>query len=189
MDYNKELIEIVKNKKFKTFWHCLDYLLLAGYTPIEAFGITIQEFGESRVFTDVAYFRVRLGLEETNSEGLLYGLPSYRITETGDITINAQDGSNVRRIHPPIKYVVSLGLIDTGNVHLSGLYAVYRKWLMEEKFLTPQDEIENTCEQIKIKGLSDFILDYLSKISETHFGTKIFEVPKLNDEYKKLVKK
>jgi hypothetical protein len=183
MNYNKDLIEIVKNKKFKTFWHCLDYLLLAGYPPIEAFGITIQEFGEGRVFTDVAYFRVRLGLDERSQERMFYGLGN-----DDNVIIEAHSG-NVVRIHPQIKYVVTLGLIDSGNVHLSGLYAVYRKWLMEEKFLTPQEEIEETCEKITIKGLSDFILDYLSKISESHFGAKIFEMPKLNDEYKKLIKK
>ena len=181
MNHNKELVDIVKNKNFKTFWHCLDYLLLAGYTPIEAFGVSIQEFGEARVFTDVAYFRVRLGLDERSQERMLYGL-----APDNDLTVNAHNGNNIIRIHPPVNYVVSLGLIDDGNVHLSGLYTVYRKWLMEEKFLTPQEEIESTCEEIKIKGLSDFILDYLSKISESHFGMKIFEIPKLKDEYKKL---
>src|ERR1035437_160120 len=112
MKYNKELIEIVKNQKFKTFWHCLDYLLLAGYKPIDAFGITMQEFGESKVFSDVAFIKVQLGLEERHQN-------IAHIDINGD-HIDYRNG-NVVRIHPEINFLVRVGLIDSSNIHLSGL--------------------------------------------------------------------
>ncbi len=147
---SKELIDIVKDKNFKTFWHCLDYLLMAGYKPIEAFGASIQEFGESRIFSDVAFIRVSFGLEhirEMHSMGMAalhererLGLPIAQIF-TNDYMDDL--GNTVSRVHPPISYTVTVGLIDDGNIHLAGLYSVYRKWYVEGKFSYPQTEIED----------------------------------------------
>jgi len=178
MNYNKELIDIIKNKKFKTFWHCLDFLLLSGYSPMEAFGVSLHEFGESKVFSDVAFIRTKF----------VHDIEVIMRTDYGNIIRDPFTGERHER--PQIKYGVTVGLIDETNLHLSGLYKTYRKWYMEDKFITPQFEIEDTCEKIEIKELSSLILDYLFTISKSHFGVEVFKTPEIptNDNLNRIKK-
>ena len=155
MKYDKKLIEIVKKKEFKTFWHCLDYLLIAGYTQMDAFGISMLEFGESRIYSDVAYIRFEFVL--------------YNVMFTGENTYR----------HPK-KATLIVGLIDDSNIHLSGLYSTYREWLNSSNMSTDPSmarELEDTCECIKIIDLTPFIIDYLRKTSKLHFGYEAFKIP------------
>lgn len=161
MKYDNKLLDIVKNKKFKTFWHCVDYLLLAGYTVIEAFGVAIQEFGYDKVFQDVAFVR-------------------YWSSDKNSNVIQTVDGSYTfeRPIDPFTGMIITsdfhseltLGLIDDTNIHLNGLYSVYRKWLAQGKIDRPQPEIENTCSVINIKNLTPFIIEFLKDSSLMQFG-------------------
>lgn len=147
MKYEKELVDIVKKKEFKTFWQCLDFLLMAGYTPIDAFGISLQEFGESRIFSSVAFARLEPRIS-MNFASSLY-----------------------QEYQPP---TLLIGLIDDSNVHLSGLYATYRKWIFEGRF-SFNPEIEATCERVSINEMTPFIYDYLLTTSTLHFGFEIFK--------------
>jgi hypothetical protein len=144
MKYTQELIDIIRNKEFKTFWHCLDYLILGGYSPIDAFGITIQEFGENKIYSNVAFLKI-------------------------DERINILDYP----IMSPPKSKILIGLIDETNIHLSGLYDTYRKWLSEGK-LPNQIDIEETCENLEIDSLPIIIIEYLHEVSEKHFGYSLF---------------
>lgn len=146
MKYDEELIKIVKNKNFKTFWHCFDYLVLAGYSHMDAFGVSLQEFGESRVFSDVAFIR-RFG----NSK--LVGL------------------KNVYN-HITTKYI-KIGLIDASNIHLSGLYSTYRTWIVKNEGI--YEDVEGTCEIIDIPEFSPFLMDYLLNLSKLHYGFEAFK--------------
>ncbi len=147
MKYSKELLELVTKKEFKTFWHCLDYLLMAGYPPIDAFGVSIKQFGESNIFSSVAFIRM-----EHDTRPIMFTGQLQQVGTTSTLIV---------------------GLIDDTNIHLDGLYTVYRKWLIEDR-MTKQHEIENTCEVIKTIVLTPFILDYLVKISKLHFGVDTF---------------
>jgi hypothetical protein len=147
MKYNKELDTLIKNKNFKTFWHCLDYLLLAGYKPLDAFGLTMREFGEDRIYSDVAFIKFN-NKAEVN-------------TFTGEI--NFKRGN------------FTIGLIDENNIHLSGLYNLYRKSRSDGTMSIGAIEIEETCEIIKAE-LTPFIVDYLHGVSIKHFGFEAFSL-------------
>jgi hypothetical protein len=149
MKYDEELIILVKNKNFKTFWHCLDYLVIAGYPTIDAFGISLQEFGESRIYSDVAFIR-------TNAK--------FKILGRNDTT---------NRHHYENK-IVNVGIIDNTNIHLAGLYSTYRTWLSDSDNLVYPD-IEATCEVFTIPELNAFLMDYLLKVSKLHYGFEAFK--------------
>lgn len=154
MKYDKELIDIITKKEFKTFWHCLDYLLLAGYTPIDAFGISIKQFGEDKIFSSVAFARIDIPRHSLSNFGGTYTSP---------------------------KPILIVGLIDESNIHLDGVYSVYRKAINEGLFGPFILDIEDTCELIKTSTLSEFILTYLMGVSEKHFGYVLFHIPKRNN--------
>jgi hypothetical protein len=145
MKYDDELIKIVKNKNFKTFWHCLDYLIVAGYPTIDAFGISLQEFGESRIFSDVAFIRIE---------------------ENHKIIDNRYGRSSIK--------VLKIGIIDSSNIHLSGLYSTYRTWISEREKIGYSD-IEATCEMFEIPELNSFLMDYLLNTSKLHYGFEAFK--------------
>jgi hypothetical protein len=145
MKYDDELIKIVKNKNFKTFWHCLDYLIVAGYPTIDAFGISLQEFGEFRIFSDVAFIRIE---------------------ENHKIIGNRYDRSSIK--------VLKIGIIDSSNIHLSGLYSTYRTWISERENMCYSD-IEATCEMFEIPELNSFLMDYLLNTSKLHYGFEAFK--------------
>lgn len=162
MKYSEKLIEIVRNKKFKSFWHCLDYLMLAGYNSIDAYGITVKEFG-SDLFSKVAF-------GHTNIDGVSTSMSGTYAMRVDPVTgmVRDQQIDNVTLI---------VGLIDETNIHLDSLYADYRKWWKEEKFLTPQFEIESTCEIIKITSLTPFVLNHINSVSQKYFGYALFKIP------------
>jgi hypothetical protein len=152
MKYDKELIDLVKKREFKTFWHCLDYLMLAGYRPIDAFGVTMQEFGEGRIYSDVAFIKV-IGYDKT-------------IIDSTNFNPKNEFSSKV-----------IVGIIDHTNIHLSGIYDTYRRWL-SLGINEHQEEIDQTCEIIVLKSLTFFLLAYLHGVGKLHFGYEAFEMPK-----------
>lgn len=85
MKYDEKIIEIVKNKKFKTFWHCLDYLLIAGYNLIDAYGISVKEF-DGDLFSKVAFAYTR---EERT------GNPFFTTTTELNLVIALIDDTNI----------------------------------------------------------------------------------------------
>jgi hypothetical protein len=151
MKYDKNLLKIIEDKKFKTFWHCLDYLLMAGYSAIEAFGITLKHFGEGKIFSSVAFIRMEKWMNH--------------------IMLGA--GHNDTQVRRPF---LIIGLIDDTNIHLDGLYSVYRSMINDNISSSP--EIEETCEVIKSSELTPVIINYLSNQSERHFGIKSFVMSK-----------
>jgi hypothetical protein len=160
MKYDKELIEIVKKKEFKTFWHCLDFLLMAGYNPMDAFGVSMKEFGESKIYSNVAFIRI----EQVHHE--------VRFT-----------GQN--RPRAPKQTLLIVGLIDDSNIHLSGLYGTYREWLTKGVFFSSPPEtaeLEDTCEIIKVSELTPFIINYLRSVSKLHFGYEAFGIPEVTNQ-------
>lgn len=164
MTYDDELLKIVKGKQFKTFWHCVDYLLLAGYPPLEAFGVSLKEFGYTKIFTNVAFVRYTSNSENGN-QVMVLGNGNHVIAG-----LDPYEGVD-RFIHFRSEFVV--GLIDDTNIHLDGLYTVYRTWLMTERYTKPQAEIEDTCDIINVRGLTPFIIDYLKNTSIEHFGIDV----------------
>lgn len=164
MTYDEELLKILTKKSFKTFWHCLDYLILAGYTPMDAFGVTMKHFGEDKIFESVAIARYE------EPAGLRHDV----------IDINGQrmviDPVSNLPVHAKHLSKLTIALVDETNQHLSGLYGTYRKWFNEGRFKKPQYEIESTCEIIQIRDLGVFILDYLNDVSLRLFGYKMIKL-------------
>lgn len=150
MIYNKELIDIVKNKNFKTFWHCLDYLTMAGYSNMDAFGISLQEFGESRIYSDVAFIKIPRRTQLFNTG--VYG--------GGDLGY---------------KQIIKVGILGDTNIHLAGIYNMYRTWISNSNNHIDYPDIEETCEIIRIKELTPFLMTYLIKVSELHYGFEAFK--------------
>jgi len=151
MKYDKNLIKLIEDKKFKTFWHCLDYLLVAGYSAIDAFGISLKQFGEGKIFSSVAFIRM-----EKWDNHIILGIDHHDT--------------------PARRPFLIVGLIDDSNIHLDGLYTVYRGMITNG--LTSSPEIEETCEVIKSSQLTPVIIHYLLNHSEKHFGVKSFVIPK-----------
>ncbi len=166
MKYSEKLIEIIKTKNFKTFWHCLDYLMLAGYNSIDAYGITVKEFG-SDLFSKVAF-------GHTINDGSFNPMVGVGHRYAMDPVTNI-----VREQQLNVTLIV--GLIDETNIHLSELYSDYRKWWNEEKFITHQFDIESTCEIIKITSLTPFILNHINSVSQKHFGYALFKLPECDN--------
>ena len=152
MKYSKELLEIVKTKKFKSFWHCFDYLHLAGYNIMDSFGVSLHEFGESKIYSDVAFVKVS---KKTSILGYGNGHPS------GQIVVSK----------------LRIGLIDDTNIHLAGLYKTYREWIAKDN-TTSYPDVEETCEVIELPITDEFIMDYLVSVSRLHFGFEAFKFDK-----------
>lgn len=152
MKYDNNLLKIIEGKHFKTFWHCLDYLLIAGYSPIDAFGVTIKQFGEAKIFSSVAFIRM-----ERNNQFFI------------------QDYDHP--YHTPKRPSLIIGILDDTNIHLDGLYDLYRKMLHNNKGNIIESDIEQTCEIIKTSQLTPFIIHYLLGVSEKHFGVESFVIP------------
>lgn len=149
MKYDINLIKLIEEKNFKTFWHCLDYLLLAGYSSMDAFGISLKHFGENKIFSSVAFVRMQ--------EYTSIPTPLSVVRDSPQLVV---------------------GLIDETNIHLDGLYTVYRKMLNSGLGNAENTyEIENTCEVIKLTELNIFILEYLIDVTVKHFGVKSFSIP------------
>jgi len=149
MKYDKDLLKLIEEKNFKTFWNCLDYLLMAGYTPMDAFGVSLKHFGESKIYSSVAFVRM-----ERIKDPLWLGLDTHREPKRPNLVV---------------------GLIDDTNIHLDSFYTVYRKMLMDQ--VTESFEIESTCEVIKTTQLTPFIINYLVGLSKKHFGIESFFIP------------
>jgi hypothetical protein len=154
MKHSEEIIKIVKDKSFKTFWHCFDYLVVAGYPVMEAFSISMQEFEESNVFIHVAFIK-----NQYRNAGI--ALNPYA-TE--------RDGQYLR-----------IGIINENNIHLAGLYKTYRDWLAKDSNMFT--DIEETCEIIEIDSLNDFLLTYLLDLSKRHYGFEAFKFVKRDNNY------
>lgn len=152
MKYSDEINKIVANKKFKTFWHCLDFLTLAGYPLMEAFGISLKEFGEDKIFENVAFIKV------IRIKGVIHSIEEIRQAPFG-------------------KYLVTIGIIDETNHHLAGIYKTYRDWLIEDTDMVYND-IEDTCEIISIGRLNGFLLDFLLHASKSQYGYEAFKYEK-----------
>lgn len=152
MKYDSKLIDIVRDRKFKTIWHCMNYLQLAEYSIFDSFDLSMKEYGGEKIFSRIAFVR-------------------------GEVT-------NI--IHPynlfPINtYTITVGLIDDTNIHLHGMYKIYRKWLGDGKSTNSNSEtniidveLENSCEKIVIKNITPLILDFLNNESLGQFGHKIY---------------
>jgi len=102
MKHNERLTDIIKKKEFKCFWVCYHYLIDAGYDSMDAFGYSLKEFGEDKIFTNVAFIRIDIG-------------DIYRTLTYGE------------KVEP----LLIIGLINETNSHLSGLYKIYLKKLSE----------------------------------------------------------
>lgn len=155
---NKELSDILIRKDFKTFWHCLDFLLLAGYPLMEAFSHSIKQFGPTNIFKLVAFIRI----EEPAYHMLI--LPNHAK-----------------------KREIKIGIINDDNIHLDGMYATYRKILIHKPYLRFDVDIEATCEVITIECLSLLILEYLSDVSLVHFGYDALKKVENNEDREKLM--
>ncbi len=162
MKYNEDLKKIVKEKNFKSFWHCLDYLNLAGYPILHSFSVALEEFGEEEIFTKVAFAKQMLIIRPQNLQEFR---DPYRNREPQRPQYN----------HSGL--TIQIGLIDETNIHLSGLYKVYRKWVNENK-PNNEDEIQSTCETIRVEGLTSFLMEYLKTLSINKFGFDIFVISK-----------
>lgn len=170
MKYSSELLDIVKNKGFKTFWHCLDYLLLAGYSPLDAFGVTVKEFGNDKILSDVAFIRYT---DNTKTNNKVLDLATTHINASGD-AIMGFDPYTARERDTTFRSEIVVGIIDETNIHLEGIYSVYRKWWVESKLSAPVKDIESTCEILTIRNLNLFIIEFLRGCSETKFGYNLF---------------
>ncbi len=150
MVYNQQLIDIIKKKQFKNFWVCLEYLLIAGYSKMDAFGITMKEFGSDNMFTNVAFIKY-------NNNSVSSSL-SYPRTE--------------------IKNELIIGLIDETNIHLSGIYEIYMNKISIKNSIKIK-EIEDTCEIISLSNLNYLIIEYIFNIASEHFKLNLSEQLKI----------
>lgn len=164
MKYSDKLVEILKEKDFKSFWHCIDYLLSAGYNPLDVFGITLQYFTEAEMFTKVAFIYIHKKLQYISR-------PEYEFAE--GIGLRHTDiGMSMNK--PSDVYRLRIGLLDDTNIHLSGFYELYRNTLYD----TPSEdsiikEIEKTAEVIELVDVSELICNYINQAHTKHFGKKL----------------
>jgi len=167
MNNNNKLAELISSKNFSNFWECLEYLKLVGYSDLESFGVSLNEFGNDGVFKNVAFLRYTTNgenLRQTNrpSETIFMGVDPYMLDGVGHTTIGYTSTPNL-----------IVGLIDDDNINLDGLYTIYRKWLVDGKFKSPQNEIESSCKTIIIGGFTPFTIEVLRSNSVLHFGYDI----------------
>lgn len=57
MDYKKEA-KVIKEHGFKTFWECLNFLSMSGFSNMDAFGVALLVFNEKKMWEDVAFLRL-----------------------------------------------------------------------------------------------------------------------------------
>lgn len=150
MKYSKELLDLIETKKPPTFWHCVNYLLNAGYNQIDSFGVALKIFSENNIFEKVAVIRYE---EES--------IPDHHRM------------ANPRSIfHLPERRLVIL-MIDDTNVHLSTLFKIYREGLLDGKIPNANKEIEDLCERFTIPDINDILLMLIDKKVTEYFGREL----------------
>lgn len=165
MSQTEELLKIIDKKDFKTFWECLDYLKLAGYNSMDAFGVTIKKFGEENIWLKVGWVYI----EKPKSHNPIHQLAYNRIV-VDPLTGIERD---MRDIPEYNEFNITVGLIDENNYHLSTMYSIYMKALFKvESFTTNRiPELEKTCSTIiKFNNPTPIILEYLDHTFKKHFG-------------------
>lgn len=159
---NNELIDKLKAKNFKTFWHCFQFLTDGGYNEIDSFSYSLLLFGEDKVLENVAFIK-----PSVVNKPAVYINPTDLYEYYGArLTVNANTG-----IVTTNNYLgIIIFLIDEQNKHLLPLYSRYRKLIKQNKM--PYSEIEDTCNKIEIRNISDFLIEYIEDLTESVFGIR-----------------
>lgn len=184
MKYSVEIRKAIEKKEFKNFWSCFDYLLMAGFNQIDSFGLSLEQFSESKIWSNVAWVRFQDSFYVDPVTGRIYS-NDYREQIRHDIHFINPMGNPNNAIKDSNKELI-IGIIDETNIHLSGMYGIYRKSLLNIGLMnnTILPEIEETCEVIRIKNISLLIEEYLECTFKAHFG---YGFDKINeDKIKKL---
>jgi hypothetical protein len=167
MKYAKELLELVEQKEYKTFWHCVASLVRAGYSELDSFGVALHKFGENNIFKDVAFIRNEMSSEVYNQNDIIM---TQGIHDALRLQLNMDRGHEMSTRQ--LLTSLNVWIIDDTNIHLSGLYKIYREAWYNEKITEPDSSIEGTCEKITINKLSPFMLWFLDSKAFEHFGLK-----------------
>lgn len=166
MNYSEEA-EVIKGENFKTFWECLDFLLLAGYTNMDAFAISLLLFDEIRMWDDLAFFR----LEGYVHESEVY-IVNNEIIDIDDIVQQHPLGS--RRLKHENKIRVIVGILDDNTRKMGKLFDMYQFALSSGKnYIDDGIEIENRIKIITIGNLSELYIRFIGELSKKHFGYNI----------------
>ena len=176
MVYTEELKEILKKQEFKNFWQLLDYLLLAGYKPIDAFGISLKEFSDKEIWEHVAFAR----LVEWDKSEIMCGVDPCCISgsTTTILRLWAPVDRNNTQPLPISRLILNIGVLNDETNHLSLLFDTYKKYLLDNNTLLPIiNELEELCNIYKIKDIPLIILQYLTDSSIRYYGYDIMVRP------------
>jgi hypothetical protein len=170
MNY-KEEIEVLGKDKFKSFWEALNYLLMAGYTSMDAFGISLLLFDEKRIWDDVAFIRVE-GYVHESTETIMAVDP-----------IDAFNGM-YRQPEPTVTHVtkeedlvrIVIGLLDDNTRQLWRVYDIYRKAVAtDDKYDLDGEELEKKISVIVLSKLEDLYIQLIGVMSKDYYGYDILE--------------
>lgn len=179
MKYTAELEATLQKRKFTSFWQCLTYLQSAGFNLVDSFGLSLRQFGENRMFSNVAFAR-KYQQPMYDRHGELNAEYGFRVTQDNlrpqrfpQMATHTRIGNQYDTVPVVEFHGIELGLIDDTNIHLSGLYSVYSTSMAVGGIHYPITEIEKTCEIVQVTGLSKFFIDYVESVGLKHFGYKL----------------
>ena len=197
MEYSKELEELIKEKEFKTFWHCFEFLNFAGYNSFDSFGISLREFGDNNVFANVAFIdkKIDVTLKDVKpyyaplehrpfefkrdtfvEDGSVYSIITnsanapFTPAFVGPDLINER-GENINlSFNYELNIQLNVSLMNETNIHLSGLYNVYREKRINMVMGGNSSKLETCCEKIEVSDLSGLLFETLGDIAKRHYG-------------------
>tara|TARA_Y100001937_G_C7132124_1_gene338123 strand:+ start:3453 stop:3917 length:465 start_codon:yes stop_codon:yes gene_type:complete len=148
---DKELLNIIKEKRFGNVWVLLQYLIDIGLDEDVCLEVISNFFTEGDYFKDVAYARKVMAIE-TNITNPLLGQSLIEDT----------------------KWILYIGLLDKSEYKLKRVFDIYKRGL-NEKNITPHiaRRIEGLCKSenmYEFKNLTTKTIDYLKNIAIKHYG-------------------
>ena len=167
MNYSKEA-EVIKGEGFKTFWECLNFLLIAGYTNMDAFAISLLLFDEIRMWDDFGFLRIEGYVEESE----VHVVGNNEVVNIDGLVLPR--GS--RRIKHENKIRVFIGVLDDNTRQTAKLFDIYREALSSGKnYIEDGIEIENRIKVITFANLTELYIRFIGELSKKHFGYDIAE--------------
>lgn len=156
---DNKLEKILEEKQFRSFWEMFEWLTEVGYGYIDAFGVCLEKFNESGIWSEVAFIKFE-------SSGLIYNGSHH----PGGVELSADSMYNTI-------FKVRIGVITEETKHLKKLFNFYLKAKETDSLYLANGEIreiEMLCKKtVVLDDLPQILYKYIEDTFKNYWGFPI----------------